>query len=129
MTVIDTQVVLWMTHQPENLSVVAVRAISEADLRGEVAIADITLNEVAMVLIRKRVEIDKPIDAYLRFVEERFRVVPITGEIAIQAHRFGPAYPRDPADRLIGATVLVHGGRLVTADRAICASSEVPCVW
>ena len=96
MTVIDTQVVLWMTHQPENLSVFAVRAISEADLRGEVAIADITLNELAMVLIRKRVEIDKPIDVYLRFVEERFRVVPITAEIAIQAQRFGPAYPARP---------------------------------
>ncbi len=129
MTIVDTQAVLWLTHAQEKLSAPAADAIFEDDRRGEVAVADITLDELTMVLSRKRVEIDQPIGIYLRYVERRFRVLPITGEIAVQAHRFGPAYPRDPADRLIGATAVVHGARLVTADRAIRASGEVACVW
>lgn len=129
MTVVDTQAVLWGTQEPERLSAAAFSAIAEARAKGELAIAAITLSELAMVVLRGRVKINRPIDSYLRFVEDHFHVVPITGEIAIQAHRFGSAYPGDPADRLIGATAVVHGGRLVTADRAIRASGEVPCVW
>ena len=38
-------------------------------------------------------------------------------------------FPRDPADRIIGATALVEGLTLITADRDILASKAVPSVW
>ena len=46
-----------------------------------------------------------------------------------QSIRFSPAYPNDPADRLIGATAIVHGMRLVTIDKKIRATKEVDCIW
>ncbi len=66
---------------------------------------------------------------YLQGLERAFIVFPITGVIAERSMLFTSNYPKDPTDRIIGATALVHGARLVTADRAIRASGEVNCVW
>jgi PIN domain nuclease of toxin-antitoxin system len=38
-------------------------------------------------------------------------------------------YPKDPADRIIGATALVEGLELVTADAQIRSSQAVATVW
>jgi PIN domain nuclease of toxin-antitoxin system len=38
-------------------------------------------------------------------------------------------YPKDPADRVIGATALVEGMRLVTADREIRRAKVVRTIW
>ena len=38
-------------------------------------------------------------------------------------------YPKDPADRIIGATALVEGLPLLTADRAIRGSKTVETIW
>ncbi len=66
---------------------------------------------------------------YLQGLEKTFIVLPITGLIADRSMRFSENYPRDPTDRMIGATALVHNVPLVTADRKIRASGEVNCVW
>lgn len=66
---------------------------------------------------------------YLASVEERFVVFPITAEIAERSVGFSAAYPNDPTDRIIGATAVVHGLPLVTADAAIRKSGEVLCIW
>jgi len=55
-------------------------------------------------------------------------VLPITAAIAERSMQFSTAYPRDPADRLIGAAASVHGIRLVTRDKGIVASGEINCV-
>lgn len=129
MTIVDTQAVLWLTQDKSKLSATASEVLSEASLQGRLAISAITLSELAMIVIRRRVKIDRSVEAYLDFVEREFRVIPLTAEIALQAHRFSAGYPGDPADRLIGATAVVHSAKLVTSDRAIRASGEVLCVW
>jgi PIN domain nuclease of toxin-antitoxin system len=40
-----------------------------------------------------------------------------------------PSYPNDPADRIIGATALVEGLPLLTADREIRRSKSVQTIW
>jgi PIN domain nuclease of toxin-antitoxin system len=47
----------------------------------------------------------------------------------VQTLAFPPDYPKDPADRIIGATAVVQGLPLVTADRAIRESGAVTTVW
>ena len=122
----DTHSVLWLTRAQHLLSPAADRALAEAS---EVAISDMTLWEVAMMVSRKRVLIDRPLDAYLRHIESEFVVLPITGKIAERAMQFSQDFPRDPADRIIAATALVHGIQLVTGDAQILASKEVDCIW
>jgi PIN domain nuclease of toxin-antitoxin system len=52
-------------------------------------------------------------------------VLPITPENAARAARFPESYPKDPQDRLIGATSLVEGIQLVTHDKNIKKSGMI----
>jgi PIN domain nuclease of toxin-antitoxin system len=127
---VDTHVVLWLALEPDQLSANALSALIEArEKQGGLAIADITLWEVATAIARGKVELQTELSAFLRSIEETYRVIPLTGEIAERGTQFSRAYPRDPADKLIGATALVHGLKLVTRDEEIRASGEVPVVW
>jgi PIN domain nuclease of toxin-antitoxin system len=126
----DTHVVLWLAFEPDQLSANALKALTEAREKfGGVAVADISLWEIATAVHRGKVELETELSEFLRSVEETYRVLPINGEIAERGRLFSKAYPRDPADRLIGATAIVHGLQLVTRDGPIRASGEVPVVW
>ena len=130
MILADTHVVLWLALEPEQLSANALKALKEARERmGGLAIADISLWEIAIAVKRGKVDLESDLSGFLRSVEETYRVIPVTAEIAERGTQFSRAYPRDPADKLIGATALVHGLQLVTKDDLIRASGEVPVVW
>jgi len=68
-------------------------------------------------------------ESFLSEVEHRFVVLPITANIALQASALPANYPRDPADRIIGATALIEDIPLITADQAIRKSRAVPIIW
>lgn len=129
MIVVDTHAVIWLTQEQGMLSTAARSVLMEGRREGRLAIADITLREIAFQVTRGRVKVSTTLEEYLHFIESLFRVLPITGQIAEMSTRFGISFPLDPADRLIGATALVHGAKLVTKDELIHASGEVQCVW
>jgi PIN domain nuclease of toxin-antitoxin system len=129
MILVDTQAVIWLTQANLKLSKVAERTLTDGRREGTLAVADITLREIAMLVSRGRVIVSSPLEIYLEFIESLFKVLPITAKIAERSVRFGTAYPNDPADRIIGATAIVHGAKLVTKDELIRASGEVDCVW
>jgi len=56
-------------------------------------------------------------------------VKPITPVIAALATQFPADYPRDPADRLIGATARSEGLALVTRNERIRSSSLLNTIW
>lgn len=130
MILVDTHVVLWLALEPDQLSVNALKALTEArENQGGVAIAAISLWEIAVAVSRGKVVLETELSEFLRFVGEAYSVLPLTGEIAERGTQFSRAYPRDPADKLIGATALVHGLQLVTRAEPIRDSGEVPVVW
>ena len=129
MIVVDTQAVLWLNLEPGKLSGKASDALRRGYDHGGMAISDVTLREIAWIVSAGRISIPGGLGAYLKFVESHFAVIPIDGRIAERSTQFTTAYPKDPADRIIGATAVVHGAALVTADRAIRNSGEVECVW
>ncbi|HWG17601.1 MAG TPA: type II toxin-antitoxin system VapC family toxin [Acidobacteriaceae bacterium] len=129
MIVLDTHIVIWLTIEPRRMPRALGRLVAEAYTKGEgVAIADVTLLELATLAAWGRIRPAIPLGLFLRQVENKFRVLPITGAVAEQVMRFSENYPKDPADRLIGATAVVCGAQLMTRDGAIRRSGEVQCI-
>jgi PIN domain nuclease of toxin-antitoxin system len=57
-------------------------------------------------------------------------LMPITPEIAIVAGHLGnQGFHGDPADRIITATTICNGARLVTKDKSIQRFDGVITVW
>lgn len=129
MLLLDTPVVLWVAQVPDMLSENAYSALGKARETNALAISDKTLWELAMLMSCGYVQVKTSTRDFLEEVERRFRVLPITSAIAERSMQFSPRYPKDPSDRIIGATALVHSMQLVTADEKIRQSGEVPCIW
>jgi PIN domain nuclease of toxin-antitoxin system len=127
---LDTHIVLWLTLESRSLSRKSTALLADARREEEtVAIASITLIETARLIAHGRIIIQIGLDAYMTELEARFTVLPITAAIAAATTRLPASYPRDPADRIIAATALVHGATLVTADERIRKAKAVRTVW
>jgi PIN domain nuclease of toxin-antitoxin system len=129
MILLDTHVVLWLAFEPGKLSKPAREAIRAARTQGGLAIAAITLLELAWLVEKGRVETTLSAESFVRLCASKMTVLPITPEIAARAVSLPGRYPKDPQDRLIGATALVEGIRLVTRDRQIKKSGMIPVIW
>lgn len=128
MILLDTHILIWLLIAPENLSTKAKKAIVAARKSGAVAISAISLWEIAWLAENKRIEIDVSVDSFVKKCASYVEVLPITPEIAVRSVRFPKSYPSDPQDRIIGATAIVEGVRLLTHDKAIEKSGLVPLV-
>ncbi|HTX75201.1 MAG TPA: type II toxin-antitoxin system VapC family toxin [Terracidiphilus sp.] len=129
MILLDTHVVVWLAFEPDRLSKRAKEAIRAARREDGLAIAGITLLELAWLAANERVETTLTVEQFVRACASRMTVLPITPEIAARAVSFPDLYPRDPQDRLIGATALVEGINLVSHDKGIRKSGLVPVIW
>ncbi|MGH9545941.1 MAG: type II toxin-antitoxin system VapC family toxin [Terriglobales bacterium] len=130
MILVDTHVVLWLALEPARISRQAAAAIEETRLSGEgLAISDMTLLEIAWGESKRRIQLNASLETFLTEVESRFVVLPITGRVCVSAVGLPSAYPKDPADRIIGATALVEGISLVTADNNIRKSKALRTIW
>jgi PIN domain nuclease of toxin-antitoxin system len=127
---VDTHVVVWLAFDHDRLSKKARAAIDDARRNGDgLAICDITLLELATLFRKGRIRLDISIESFLEEVEARFVVLPISGRACVRALGLPAAYPKDPADRMIGATALVEGLSLLTADREIRQAQAVRTIW
>lgn len=128
---LDTHVLLWLALEPKRLSKRATQLIERAGKRDGLAIASITLWEIAMLVARGRVAIQGTTSNWTTELLARsgVAVVELSPTIAELATTFGPDYSRDPVDQLIGATARAHGMSLVTADAKLRESPLLHCVW
>jgi len=128
--IVDTHVVIWLAFDQAQLSKKARSAIDDTRAKAEgLAISDITLLELATLTRKGRLRLDISLESFLQEIEARFVVLPITSRTCARAVDLPAAYPKDPADRIIGATALVEGLSLLTADREIRRSKAVHTIW
>lgn len=113
---LDTHVVHWWSAEPQRLSAAATRALERAD---ELAVAGISWFELAWLARHERIALAIPVRSWLEGLSARVRTVGITPAIADAAVSLPSSFPGDPADRLIFATALEGGWRLVSKDRRI----------
>lgn len=128
--VCDTHALLYWALAPKRLSAKAKREMERARERGELACADISLWEIAMLADCGRIKL--PVDAKL-FLDDLqtalgLKVVPVNADIASLSQSAFPAHT-DPADQLIGATAIHLNGLLLTRDEKLGQNKNVKTAW
>jgi PIN domain nuclease of toxin-antitoxin system len=127
---LDTHVVIWLGQDYRRLSTRAQSVIKDSRRKDRgLAVPSIALIEIARLSSRGQIDLKPDAETVLAEVERHFIILPITANIALQAYALPMSYPKDPADRIIGATALVEDIPLLTADRAIRNSKAVPTIW
>lgn len=113
---LDSHVVHWWSAEPTKLSSAAGSAIESAD---ELAVASISWFELAWLAAHDRIRVTVPVRSWLDELASEVRTVGTTPAVAATAVALPASFPGDPADRLIYATAVEQGWRLVTKDRRL----------
>lgn len=128
MILLDTHILIRLLLDPQSLKPSTRKAITEARKDGPLALSAISLWEIAWLVRNGRVSTSGTVETFVRKCASFVQVLPITPEIAVRSVGFPESYPKDPQDRIIGATALSEGIRLLTYDKLIAKSGLVPLV-
>lgn len=131
MILLDTCAIIWDALDQGRLTSKALKAIDRADQHNALIISDISIWEIAMLVKKRRIEIDTTSANFINlFLQSRnISVVQISPEIAELSTNIGADISSDPADRLIAATSIIHNAQLVTADKDLLKSEMVDTLW
>jgi PIN domain nuclease of toxin-antitoxin system len=121
---LDTHIWIWSLLEPARLSPKVAAALSRTD--SERWLSPLSVWEALLLIERKRLEVDRPGEVWLREALERAPVTdaPVTREVAIASRRL-KTHHRDPVDRFLAATAQVFELTLVTADTTLLALKDV----
>ncbi len=131
MILLDTHALAWLVADPVRLSRQAASAIRRARISDGLAISSITVWELALLFARGVLRSQTTVESAVQNLLTRSGVIimPITAEVAAIATQFSDDYPKDPADRLIGATALAEGMALVTKDERLRQHFRLKTIW
>jgi PIN domain nuclease of toxin-antitoxin system len=128
---LDTHVVLWWQAESARLSNKARKCIEDATSR---LVSPVTFWELAMLVEKGRVRLDRPTAAWVNDFLSTDRVVlaELTASVAVSAGEL-TAFHGDPADRMIVASAVAAGVALVTKDGRVrdwaTTSKQLSTVW
>jgi PIN domain nuclease of toxin-antitoxin system len=125
---LDTHAWIWWAAQSPKLGR---RARSRIESAERIGVAAVSVWEVAMLVAKRRIEFDRPTLTWVRqaLLLPRIELLALTPEVSIRAAELGPAFPGDPADRMIVATAIEARAALLTRDRRLRLSELVDTVW
>jgi PIN domain nuclease of toxin-antitoxin system len=117
--VLDTHALVWLDAGDRRLGRRARRDADRALASSALAVSAVTFWEVAMLIRRGRIVLQKPPATWrLDLLQAGLVELELSGEIGILAASL-EELAGDPADRMIAASAAFHGGTLLTADRSI----------
>ncbi len=118
---LDTHVWIWLMEGAPELGLTHQKMINQAAQESLVGIAAISLWEMSMLTMKRRVRLEKPLLTWIKdaLALPGIELKPLTPEIAVESSQLPDGFHGDPADRLIVATARVHGLSLLTRDEKI----------
>lgn len=128
---LDTHVLLWWKADAARLSGAAARHLEAAS---EILISPVSCWEVAMLISKRRVKVDRPTRVWVQDVlaPPGVGLAELTAVTAVAAAEL-PGFHGDPADRFLVATAEALRVPLVTKDRLIHAfaagRTELAVLW
>jgi PIN domain nuclease of toxin-antitoxin system len=128
MIVLDTHAFIWWADESPRLSARARHALDQADVLGVCAIS---CWEIAMLVERERLRLDRDVLEFLRqaLALPRVELLPLSPEVSVAAARLGAPALADPADRMIAATALEAGAALVSKDARLRGVASLKTIW
>ena len=126
MIVLDTHIFVWLNQNDPRLTDNHRQTIAEETDQG-LGISTISLIEIARLVTAQRIILPLPIDEWfeIALAQPGIMLISITPKIAVEAQTLPGDFHKDPADRIIVATVRVLNASLVTVDRKILNYSFV----
>ena len=131
MILLDTHVLVWWMDSPQKLSKNALREFENARKGHEVCVSSISFWEIALLVKEGRINFSMGFENWIEIVENFsfIRFIPVDNFIAINSVNLSYFSNKDPADRIIVATALNLGAKLITRDRRILKYKGVQAVW
>ena len=128
MIVLDTHTWVWWAAGSPKISAAARHGIDGAR---QVAVCAISCWEVAMLVAKGRLELDRDVLTWIRsaLALPRVTLLPLSPEIAVAAVALSAEFAGDPADRMIAATALHLGAPIVTRDRRLRSAGGLRVIW
>ena len=131
MILLDTHAWVWWISNPELLSQAAREAADGAARKRELFVATISSWELALLVEKGRLALTLDVRDWIARCEAFpfLTFVPLSNAIAVESVRL-PTFPHaDPADRIIVATALSLGARLVTKDEKLLTYAPSRAIW
>ncbi|HEX2548466.1 MAG TPA: type II toxin-antitoxin system VapC family toxin [Gammaproteobacteria bacterium] len=120
---LDTHVWIWLMEGSHELNPKYRKMINQAAQNSAVNIAAISMWEISMLAMKKKIIFEKPILQWLNesLALPGMELKPLTPDIAAESTELPEIakFHGDPADRLIVATARIHGLTLLTHDKKI----------
>ncbi|HEY3125149.1 MAG TPA: type II toxin-antitoxin system VapC family toxin [Thermoanaerobaculia bacterium] len=126
--VLDTHAWIWWVAEPDKLSARARHAIDASEALG---VCTISCWEVAMLVVRRRLELDRDVLLWIRqaLAMPRVTLLPLTPEVCVASALLAQKSPADPADRVIAASALEHRASIVTKDSRLRSMPQIETIW
>lgn len=118
---LDTHVWFWALQSPEKLGASCRAALENPE--NTLSVATVSTLEFGQLVSSGRIEIKGTLEAWVRrgMKELGLNSVEMTHAIALLAYSLPGEFHKDPADRILVATAIDQGLKLVTADAHILA--------
>ncbi len=126
LALLDTHAWVWLLNGSDRLGEKARAFIQQSLDQGVVTISAISPWEVAMLVSKERLTLDRDVGEWLvtACALPGLRVEPLSPEISVASTRLPGSLHSDPADRIIAATARHLGLTLVTDDRLLRAYGD-----
>jgi PIN domain nuclease of toxin-antitoxin system len=97
------------------------KLLNEAARQNRIAVSAITPWEIALLVAKKRLQLDADVLLWLQMALAKpgVSLIPLDPEISVASTRLPFEMHPDPADRILVATARHIGATLVTADRLL----------